>query len=92
MGKTAKSILVSLGVRLEKYNLPQIAAMADNHFGITKSEKDGRTVTEVKKLLQYESVEELTRLLGGAAETAAAKANAKEMIAMAKKVKKQVGS
>ena len=73
-------------------HLPQIAAMADNHFGITKSEKDGRTVTEVKKLLQYESVEELTRLLGGAAETAAAKANAKEMIAMAKKVKKQVGS
>lgn len=73
-------------------HLPQIAAMADNHFGITKLEKDGRTVTEVKKLLQYESVEELTRLLGGATETAAAKANAKEMIAMAKKVKKQVGS
>ena len=27
-GKTAKSILVSLGVRLEKYNLPQIAAIS----------------------------------------------------------------
>ena len=29
-GKTAKSILISLGVRLEKFNLPQIAAMM-NH-------------------------------------------------------------
>lgn len=28
MGKTAKSILVSLGVRLEKYNLPQIASIS----------------------------------------------------------------
>ena len=27
-GKTAKSILVSLGVRLEKYNLPQIASIS----------------------------------------------------------------
>ncbi|MBR3039058.1 MAG: DNA repair protein RecN [Lachnospiraceae bacterium] len=68
-------------------HLPQIAAMADNHFEISKHEKDGHTVTEVKKLFQYESVEELTRLLGGGEKTEAAKANAKELISQAKKLK-----
>ena len=69
-------------------HLPQIAAMADTHFEIMKSEKDGHTVTEVKKLFQYESVGELTRLLGGGEKNEAAKENAKELIAQAKKLKK----
>ena len=29
-GKTAKSILISLGVRLEKFNLPQIASVVSH--------------------------------------------------------------
>ena len=69
-------------------HLPQIAAMADTHFAIVKSEHDGHTVTEVKKLFQYESVEELTRLLGGGEKKTAATENAKELIAQAKKRKK----
>ena len=72
-------------------HLPQIAAMADTHFEIMKSEKDGHTATEVKKLFQYESVGELTRLLGGGEKNEAAKENAKELIAQAKKLKKNKG-
>ena len=70
-------------------HLPQIAAMADTHFEILKSEKEGHTVTEVKKLFQYESVEELTRLLGGGDKKEAATENAKELIHQAKKLKKK---
>ena len=63
--------------------------MADTHFEILKSEKEGHTVTEVKKLFQYESVEELTRLLGGGDKKEAATENAKELIHQAKKLKKK---
>jgi DNA repair protein RecN (Recombination protein N) len=73
-------------------HLPQIAAMADTHFEIVKTEKDGHTATEVKKLFQYESVEELTRLLGGGEKKEAASENAKELIRQAKDIKKRYQS
>ena len=69
-------------------HLPQIAAMADTHFEIKKVEEAGHTVTKVKRLMQYESVAELTRLLGGSGKQDAAKENAKELLALAKKLKK----
>ncbi len=69
-------------------HLPQIAAMADTHFEIVKTEKEGHTATEVKKLFQYESVAELTRLLGGGGKMEAATQNAKELIHQAKILKK----
>ena len=70
-------------------HLPQIAAMADTHFEIIKTEEGGHTATNVKKLFQYESVEELTRLLGGGEKNNAAQENAKELISQAKKIKKK---
>ena len=62
--------------------------MADTHFEIKKVEEAGHTVTKVKRLMQYESVAELTRLLGGSGKQDAAKENAKELLALAKKLKK----
>ena len=46
-------------------HLPQIAAMADAHFGIEKWTDNVRTYTGVRLLNEEESVRELARLLGG---------------------------
>lgn len=46
-------------------HLPQIAAMADAHYLIEKSEQDGRTYTVVTKLDEEGRAHELARLHGG---------------------------
>lgn len=46
-------------------HLPQIAAMADNHFLVAKSEKDGRTFTEINQLDNNGRKQEIARLYGG---------------------------
>lgn len=57
---------VSLGTQaLCVTHLPQIAALADSHYLISKQEKDGRTYTNVKKLSYEGRVEELARIIGG---------------------------
>ena len=66
-------------------HLPQIAAMADQHFLIQKSVKDGKTQTEVVTLSYEEEIHELARMLGGAQITEAALQNAGEMKKMATK-------
>ena len=47
-------------------HLPQIAAMADTHFRIAKTERDGRTYTQVTPLDREGRIRELARLPGGA--------------------------
>lgn len=44
---------------------PQIAALADNHFKITKKIMEDNTITEVKLLNEAEEITELARMLGG---------------------------
>lgn len=46
-------------------HLPQISAMADTHFSITKSETNGRTATSVEKLNEAGRKREIARLTGG---------------------------
>lgn len=46
-------------------HLPQIAAYADAHFQIAKSERDGRTVTTVTRLDRGGRVHELAAMIGG---------------------------
>lgn len=64
-------------------HLPQIAAMADTHFLIEKSVKKGKTVTDIRKLDDEETVMELARMLGGREITDTAIENAREMKKMA---------
>ncbi len=47
-------------------HLPQIAAFADRHFLIAKSERRGRTETSVHQMERVERVEEIARMLSGA--------------------------
>jgi DNA repair protein RecN (Recombination protein N) len=61
-------------------HLPQIAAHADAHFAIHKVQREGRTVTEVRRLDDGERVAELAAMIGGAAGGPAAEASAREML------------
>jgi len=63
-------------------HLPQIAAYADHHFPVEKTELAGRTETHVRKLTGTARKDELARMLGGHA-TARAKAHAAELLAEA---------
>lgn len=45
-------------------HLPQIAAMADNNYFISKSIQDNSTITDVKLLNYSEQIEEISRLSG----------------------------
>lgn len=68
-------------------HLPQIAAMADAHFEISKSAINGSTLTTIRLLDRQASVEELARLLGGAEITDTVRKNAAEMKDLADRTK-----
>ena len=58
----------------------QIASLADNHYRITKHERDGRAETDVQLLNVDERVVEIARILGSIEPTAAQRNAAREMI------------
>ena len=94
-GRTAQAVSEKLSTVAKKHqvicitHLPQIAAMADTHFLIEKSVENGHTISGIKKLYDDELVEELARMLGGSAITDAVLTNAREMLDLANKYKKQ---
>ncbi len=61
-------------------HLPQIAAHADVHFQIAKRERNGRTVTEVRRLDREGRIVEIAQMLSGANGGAAALAGARELL------------
>ena len=64
-------------------HLAQIAAMADSHYRIEKQVEEGETRTQIRRLSEKESIEELARILGGAEITDAVTKRAEEMRALA---------
>lgn len=68
-------------------HLPQIAAMADNHYVIRKEERGGRTYTDVLALDMDGRKQELARLHGGDNITATTLASAEEQMAACEKFK-----
>lgn len=73
------AILSSLHQVLCVTHLPQIAAMADKNFFISKKTTDGTTVTDVCELQGKEAIGEIARLSGGKGITSQAENNAEEM-------------
>lgn len=69
-------------------HLPQIAAMADTHFSISKAEKAGRTYTTVTPLDREGRLRELARLYGGDKVTETTLRAAAEQLAAAEDFKK----
>ena len=68
-------------------HLPQIAAMADTHFEIAKSESGGRTLTHITQLDYEGRVLEISRLTGGENVTETTKKAATEQLKAAEKFK-----
>ncbi len=64
---------------------PQIAALADVHYLIGKTEVDGRAQSYIKCLSDAERVDELSRIIGGINVTDKQRAAAREMIAEGKR-------
>ena len=63
-------------------HLPQIAALADNHFIVEKTEEGDRTYTRMKKLTANERVREVATLMSGAEVTKAGLVGAKELMGL----------
>ena len=58
----------------------QIASLSDNHYRITKHERDGRAETDVQLLNFGERIDEIARILGSIEPTEAQRNAAREMI------------
>jgi len=89
-GRTAQKVAQKMALIAKKHqilcitHLPQIAAMADNHYLIEKKEEAGKTVTQVFELEGEKSVLELARLIGGVEITQTTIVAAQEMKQLAK--------
>ena len=71
-------------------HLPQIAAMADSHYVISKEEKEGRTFTRVTPLDRSGRRRELARLHGGDHITETTLASAEEQLLAAEQAKAKI--
>ena len=65
-------------------HLPQIAAFADQHFLIEKTESKGRTHTNIRRMEEEERVREVARMLSGATLTDTSLRHAENLIAAAR--------
>ncbi len=86
-GKTSRKVGIKLSQTAKSTQVlcvthsAQIASLADTHYRISKSERDGRAETDVCELSDEERVEEIARILGGIEVTDAQRIAAREMIA-----------
>ena len=71
-------------------HLPQLAAMADTHFGVEKGEENGRTLTKVVSLDRAARRSEIARLSGGDHPSETMIAGAEELLCAAEQYKNQL--
>ncbi len=92
-GKTAWRVSEKLGQLGKAHqiicitHLPQIAAMADSHFLISKGIQEGSTVSGIDILTEQQSVRELARMIGADQVDASAEEHARNMRRQAMQVK-----
>ncbi|HEL1086718.1 TPA: DNA repair protein RecN [Streptococcus equi subsp. zooepidemicus] len=61
-------------------HLPQVIAIADNQYFISKESKEESTVSKAKLLTQEERIEEIAKMIAGADVTEAARNQARELL------------
>ena len=92
-GRAAQKIAIKLAELAKSHqilcvtHLAQLAAFADTHFRIEKTEHDGQTFTDVAALDDIGRKHELARILGGLTLTELQLQNAQEMLENAKLLK-----
>lgn len=95
-GRTAQKVAEKMAVIGKNHqvicitHLPQIAAMADQHFEIVKTAEHQVTRTQIRLLEEEDSIKEITRILGGAQITDHTRESAKEMKDLAREKKAQM--
>lgn len=72
-------------------HLAQVAAFADHHVSVGKSERAGRTVAELVALEGRARVVELSRMLSGQPASAAAAGHAAELLELAARARRSAG-
>jgi len=78
-GKVLKSLSVTHQIICITH-LPQIAAMSDRHFHVSKKEINNETLAGIKDLTEEEKVTEVAKLISGVKVTAASTKSALELI------------
>jgi len=92
-GIAAQKVSEKLGIISRKHqvicitHLPQIAAMGDRHYRIEKTVEGQKAISSIKILEKKEAINELARLMSGAAVTDITLKNAEEIKNMAKQFK-----
>lgn len=92
-GRTAQKVAEKLAVLSSSHqlicitHLPQIAAMADIHFGIEKSSESGASISGIRRLNNPDSILELARLISGSEITESTLISAEEMKKAAAEIK-----
>jgi DNA repair protein RecN (Recombination protein N) len=61
-------------------HLPQIAAFAQSHFLVEKSEREGRTRTQIRQMKDEERTSEIARMISGATVTETSLRHAEQML------------
>lgn len=79
VGKVLKQLSKSHQI-ISITHLPQIAAMSDRHFRVSKEEDGKETIAKIKFLTEQEKVKEIAKLLSGEKITDASTESAKELI------------
>lgn len=79
VGRRLKSLAAGYQVFCVTHQ-PQVAALADTHFQVSKQVANGLTQTQVEALPQDQRIEELARMLGGVKITQQTRAHAQEML------------
>ncbi len=79
VGKVLKQLSKSHQI-ISITHLPQIAAMSDKHFRVSKEEDKKETIAKIKDLTEQEKVTEIAKLLSGEKITEASTKSAKELI------------
>ncbi|HEV2611088.1 MAG TPA: DNA repair protein RecN [Noviherbaspirillum sp.] len=62
-------------------HLPQVASQANQHYQVSKSSADGKTVSQIEALDAKARIEEVARMLGGLEITATTRKHARELLA-----------
>jgi DNA repair protein RecN (Recombination protein N) len=84
-GKMAQAVSKKLAVISKSHqvlvvsHLPQIAAMADNHYYIEKKVEQGKTLTKVSQIKGQALIEEIARMLSGIKLTGSSISNANNL-------------
>jgi DNA repair protein RecN (Recombination protein N) len=62
-------------------HLPQVASQGNQHFEVSKSQTNGKTISHIQLLNHQDRIAEIARMLGGVEITAITKKHARELLA-----------